>query len=153
MPSTLKAPLLTLDEENDEKYRQKTTPPQNDDTHNEIKVYRIRWLVLILFICSGVANAFVLLTFSPIAGTASDYFGGIGSTAINLLAVSFQIMYLPGTIMAVNLLSRYDLRRTMIVAGLLTACGCVIRYIGTVSQLDGTAAYCVVLIGTIIVRA
>ena len=60
-------------------------------------------------------------------------------------------MYLPGTILAVNIMKITDLRRTMLFGGLLTAVGCAIRYIGSISQpnISPTSSYGIVLLGTL----
>ena len=34
--------------------------------HQDLEVYSVRWLILIMFVLSGVANALVLLSFSPV---------------------------------------------------------------------------------------
>ena len=109
-----------------------------------------RWVVLILFFLSGAANALVLLTWSPITDSASTYFGDIGITAINILTVCFQIMYLPGTLLAVHILKNYDLRTTILSAGIFTTVGCAVRYIGSISQSQ-TSSYFIVLLGTLFV--
>jgi hypothetical protein len=64
----------------------------------ELQVYSIRWAIIVMFIFAGAANALVLLSFAPITNLADKYWDNVGTSAINLLAVSFQIMYLPGTI-------------------------------------------------------
>ena len=89
----------------------------------ELRVYGVRWAILSMFVLSGVANALVLLSWSPISDKASDYWGGIGATAVNLLAVSFQIMYIPGTALSAKTMKMYDLRTTMLLGGSLTTIG------------------------------
>ena len=118
-------------------------------------VYKIRWIILLIFVLSGVGNALVLLSWSPISDIASDYWGNIGSTAVNLLAVSFQIMYIPGTALSAKTMKVTNLRTTMILGGLLTTIGCVIRWIGGFGRDNGnftpTFSYVCVLLGTIVV--
>lgn len=118
-------------------------------------VYTKRWVILILFVLSGVANALVLLSWSPISDIASDYWGNIGATAVNLLAVSFQIMYIPGTALSAKTMKISNLRTTMILGGLLTSGGCIIRWIGGFGRDNGNFtpifSYVFVLLGTIVV--
>lgn len=139
----MKSPLLTI----------------NNDEENKLNtifiVYKIRWIILLIFILSGVGNALVLLSWSPISDKASDYWGNIGSTAVNLLAVIFQIMYIPGTALSAKTMKITNLRTTMILGGLLTSVGCVIRWIGGFGRDNGnftpTFSYVCVLLGTIVV--
>jgi MFS transporter, FLVCR family, feline leukemia virus subgroup C receptor-related protein len=122
---------------------------------NNFTVYSKRWAMLVIFVLSGVANALVLLSWSPISDIASDYWGNIGATAVNLLAVSFQIMYIPGTALSAKTMKVSNLRTTMILGGLLSSVGCVIRWIGGFGRDNGNFtpvfSYVCVLLGTIVV--
>jgi hypothetical protein len=111
--------------------------------------------VLAMFVLSGFANALVLLSWSPISDKASDFWGGISNTAVNSLAVSFQVMYIPGTILATNTMKKSDLRTTMLLGGCLTTVGCFIRWIGAFlresSTISPILSYVIVLFGTLMV--
>jgi FLVCR family MFS transporter 7 len=120
----------------------------------ELQVYSIRWAIIVMFIFAGAANALVLLSFAPITNLADKYWDNVGTSAINLLAVSFQIMYLPGTMLALYISSKYNLRMIMLAGGALTTVGCLVRFIGTVfvsSGMSADASYGLVLLGTFIV--
>lgn len=129
--------------------------PEEVTKGSNFQVYTKRWVILIIFVLSGVANALVLLSWSPISDIASDYWGNIGATAVNLLAVSFQIMYIPGTALSAKTMKISNLRTTMILGGLLTSGGCIIRWIGGFGRDNGnftpTFSYVFVLLGTIVV--
>lgn len=116
-------------------------------------VYPFRWVILLTFVLAGVANAFVLLTWAPITDKAQTYWKDIDITAINLLSVVFQICYVPGTFLALHLSSKYGLRASLISGSLLTALGCLIRYIGVLIKDDTSAftSYGVVFAGTVFV--
>jgi hypothetical protein len=117
-------------------------------------VYFARWFMLLLFVLSGISNAMILLSFAPISDKATTYFN-VGLTEINLLNVVFQMSYLPGTLLALNISSRSDLRSVLLCGGVLTTGGCAIRFLGTTlankEGLPAVAAYCFVLFGTIMV--
>ena len=126
---------------------------------NAAQVFFYRWTILILFIVSGVANAMILLTWAPITDKANDYWDGIGITAINLLNVIFQIMYLPGTLLALHISERSSdviLRHIVLSGGILTTVGCFIRLMGAVLRHQGitsAGSYVLVLLGTALVGA
>ena len=127
---------------------------KSDVSGAELQVYSIRWAILVMFIFSGAANALVLLSFAPITDLANTYWNDIGTTAINLFAVSFQIMYLPGTILALYISSKYNLRMIMLCGGLLTTVGCGLRFAGiafVASGLNLSGSYVLVLLGTMLV--
>lgn len=123
-----------------------------DKNDEEYVVYGMRWVALAVFIAAGISNAIVLLTWSPIADKASDYWDDLSITLINLLAVIFQALYLPGTMLASRAMHTSTLRNTMLLGGGLTASGCCIRWMGTMlydgSNISATGSYVLVLLGT-----
>lgn len=130
----------------------------NDDSSNRsYQVYGVRWLILILFIFAGAANAIVLMTWSPISDKAQTYWNDIDITAVNLLSVAFQICYVPGTLLALHYSENFTLRVLLLRGGLLTTVGCLIRMIGsflidaTDKSTSANLSYSIVLIGTILV--
>jgi hypothetical protein len=108
------------------------------------------WLTVFLFTFGGFANALILLSFAPIAGKAQDYWN-TSATLVNLLAVSFQIMYIPGSTLLVRMMRGGDLRKVVLVAGILQTVGCGIRLgAAGINHVSGqeTFSYAVMLIGT-----
>ena len=92
---------------------------------------------------------------SPISDKASDFWGGISNTAVNSLAVSFQVMYIPGTALATSTMKKSDLRTTMLMGGSLTTVGCIIRWAGAYAResdhISPVFSYVIVLFGTLLV--
>ena len=120
----------------------------------EFKVYLYRWAIVFLFVFAGVANAMILLSWAPISDKANDYWDGIGLTAVNLLNVIFQIMYLPGTLLALRISEKNLLRTVLLTGGGLTTAGCLIRLIGGLVRESGVTAngsYVLILLGTALV--
>jgi hypothetical protein len=117
------------------------------------EVYSYRWIILFTFILSGVANAFVLLTWAPITDKAQTYWDEIDITAINLLSVIFQICYVPGTFLSLYFSSNYSMYSSLIAGSLLTAVGCFVRYVGVLIRDNAGAhtSYAVVFVGTTLV--
>ena len=62
MDNDLKKPILSVEDAEDNDNRTET------DIEDDLDVYSVRWIILLLFVLSGVSNALVLLTWSPIAG-------------------------------------------------------------------------------------
>lgn len=126
-----------------------------DKSEDSYVVYKMRWVALSVFIAAGISNAMVLLTWSPIADKASDYWDNLPITLVNLLAVVFQALYLPGTMLASRAMQQSTLRNTMLIGGGLTASGCCVRWMGSMlydaSNISPTASYIFVLLGTCIV--
>lgn len=125
-------------------------------SNSDIQTYMYRFVLLFCFVPAGFANAFLLLTFSPISDKANEYWDEVGATAINLFAVSFQIFYIPGTILGIYVSKYYSLKNVMILGGMLTSFGCLIRWLGAYiyeedrDNMSSEASYTIVLIGTIL---
>jgi FLVCR family MFS transporter 7 len=117
------------------------------------RVYVFRWVTVLLFVFAGVANAMILLSWAPISDKANDYWNGIGLTAVNLLNVVFQIMYLPGTMLALRISEKNLLRNVLLTGGLLTTSGCLIRLAGVLlrDSITANGSYVLVLLGTALV--
>jgi FLVCR family MFS transporter 7 len=120
------------------------------------RVYTYRWMIVICFVAAGVANALVLLSWSPISDLASDYWNGLSISLINLLAVTFQILYLPGTMLSLRAMQIGGLRYTMLLGGALTFSGCFFRWLATYvyennNDMNAISSYLLVLFGTCLV--
>lgn len=109
-------------------------------TEEEYKSYRYRWVVLSLFSFLNASNALLWVTFAPISDLTMDYFSSVGGsgagivgtiTAVNFLAVIFQILYGPGTLLGVYWMKNYGLRGTVIMGGMLSTVGSFFRLIGS----------------------
>jgi FLVCR family MFS transporter 7 len=129
---------------------------ENDNNGVVYRVYTYRWIIVIGFVAAGVANALILLSWSPISDLASDYWNGLSISLINLLAVTFQILYLPGTMLSLKAMQIGGLRYTMLLGGALTFCGCFFRWLATYiydndENMDAIASYILVLFGTCLV--
>jgi MFS family permease len=125
----------------------------NNGEKRQYVVYGYRWIVLMVFVLSGIANAMVLLTWAPITDKAQTYWNSINITWVNLLSVIFQICYVPGTMIALWVSERQKLRGLLLRGGLLTCVGCVIRTIGALvrDSAGSGLSYALILIGTFFV--
>jgi len=118
-----------------------TLPPStpNTSTANLATVpptyrsYGYRWLILAIFAVTTAANAMLWTTFAPISDSSSLFFfpesTATQSFKINLVALMYQITYLPGTILASYLVRDGGLAAPIIAGSVLTAVGSVLRYI------------------------
>ena len=56
---------------------------------------------------------------------------------VNLLTIIWMILYLPGTILGVWVVDRYNLRTAVILGGFVTICGSGLRVIGAYMRAKG----------------
>ncbi|GMH75246.1 hypothetical protein TL16_g06696 [Triparma laevis f. inornata] len=114
-------------------------------------LYRSRWLQLLLFCLSTCVNAALWTTFAPISTDSSSFFfpesKKTETVAINMIALLYQICYLPGTLLASYLVDKGGLRSAVVLGTSLTALGSAIRWVSVVVLGGCTSSYCLVLLG------
>ena len=115
----------------------------------EYTLYRSRWFMLSLFCLSTGSNAALWTTFAPISTDASIFFfnNTTSYVAVNMIALLYQICYLPGTIMASVLVERAGLRSAVVAGTALTAVGAGVRYAAAHALGGSTTSYALVLCG------
>jgi cyanate permease len=77
--------------------------------HSDFKVYRIRWFMLIIYMVMVAANQLLWITFAPITGDATRYYG-VSDLSIGILSMSFMIVYVVVSIPASWIIDKYGIR-------------------------------------------
>jgi MFS family permease len=127
----------------------------NSSTSNgdhEYKSYSYRWVILTIFCLLDLCNAILFVTFAPISNISQNYFGGGDygtSSAVNMLATMFLILYPVGTVIGIVFMKYYRLRNTLIFAGAINAFGALLRLLAAVyrEELGDGGCYCLMLLG------
>lgn len=124
------------------------TPLVNQDKNHHYKIYGSRWTMLAIFCFLSFSNALMWITFAPISDDSEKYFN-MDATAINILALVFQIMYPFGAFFSVVTMKKYGLRNTLLWGGGLTTLGGAIRLISAVvkGHIGDTNSYILYLLG------
>ena len=110
----------------------------------KFKLYRKRWAILAVFSLISMTNEVIWISLSSITSIVQEYYR-VDSIAVNWLSLVFLIFTVPVLWPCTYFLSRYGLRLTIIVGGVLNAIGSCLRAIG--SNRDG---FGIVLTGNII---
>ncbi|MEJ2277676.1 MAG: MFS transporter [Candidatus Lokiarchaeota archaeon] len=78
-------------------------------TMKKIEVYTYRWVVLLLFF---LANAFVQINWITFASinTIAQPFYGVDELSINLLSLTFMVVYIPITFISAWITDKYDFK-------------------------------------------
>lgn len=103
-----------------------------------------------MFCAINMTNAMLWVTFAPISDVTQHYFGAVGTiTAVNLLAIVFQIIYAPGTWLSIVSMKKYGMKSSMLIGGVLTVAGTAFRLLGTLtkSSIGDLGAYLLVFFG------
>ena len=72
----------------------------SDETETTYRIYRMRWIQLVIYILATFANAINSVTFAPIEKPTTIFYG-ISAAAVNALAIVFLFLYVIGTIISI----------------------------------------------------
>lgn len=121
---------------------------------NEYRAYSYRWIILAIFCMLDMCNAILFVTFAPISNISKNYFGGSdssygSSSAVNMLATMFLILYPVGTVIGLIFQKRYGLKHTLVFAGSINAFGALLRLLAAIYQNDlgDGGCYALMLLG------
>ena len=102
------------------------------------RVYRMRWIHLLVFVLANFANSISSITFASIESKTAQFFG-ITTTQVNVLAVVFLFLYVVGTILSIWVYRLLSLHMGLIVGSVLNL-GVFIRLFSLISPKNGYPA-------------
>ena len=77
--------------------------------HSNFKVYSIRWIMLGVYMLMVAVNQLLWITFAPITGDATKYYG-VTDLKIGILSMCFMIVYIFVSIPASWIIDKYGIR-------------------------------------------
>lgn len=83
------------------------------------KIYGYRWVVLAVFMLVTAINQLMWITFAPVTGSATAYFG-VSDLSIGLLSLSFMVVYILVSIPASWAIDTYGIRVAVGIGATLT---------------------------------
>lgn len=86
---------------------------------SEFKVYGIRWLMLAVYMIMVAVNQLLWITFAPITGDATKYYG-VSDLRIGILSMCFMIVYIVVSIPASWIIDRYGIRKGVGIGAIFT---------------------------------
>jgi MFS family permease len=93
---------------------------------NEFKVYRNRWVILTLYMVMVAVNQLLWITFAPITGDATKFYG-VSDLRIGILSMCFMIVYIFVSIPASWIIDKYGIRIGVGIGALFTGVFGLIR--------------------------
>lgn len=85
----------------------------------EFRVYRIRWIMLTIYMLIVAVNQLLWITFAPITGDSAIYYG-VSDLKIGILSMCFMIVYIAVSIPASWIIDKYGLRIGVGIGALFT---------------------------------
>lgn len=86
---------------------------------SEFKVYGIRWMMLAVYMIMVAVNQLLWITFAPITGDATRYYG-VSDLRIGILSMCFMIVYIVVSIPASWIIDRYGIRKGVGIGAIFT---------------------------------
>ena len=93
---------------------------------SELKVYSSRWLILSVYMLMVAVNQLLWITFAPITGDATRYYG-VSDLKIGILSMCFMIVYIAVSIPASWVIDKYGIRIGVGIGALFTGIFGLIR--------------------------
>ncbi|KAJ8981716.1 hypothetical protein NQ317_003781 [Molorchus minor] len=95
-------------------------------SEQEIKIYRIRWFILGLFVLYSASNSMAWLQFSIIADVVVKYYG-VSTTWVDWTSIIYMALYIPFIFPGSYLLEKLGLRKSVIIGMVGTCVGSWIK--------------------------
>jgi MFS transporter, FLVCR family, MFS-domain-containing protein 7 len=136
-------------------------PDENGAQSKEYVQYRKRWLILAIVFLQNFVLQIIFITFAPVATSAAHFFN-VSTSAINWLVLVWLVLAVPCTFLSGWSFHKLGLRTSLLIAGAMVVVGTAVRILSLTvdvssslggSQKDSTAAYSLVLVGTIVVAS
>ncbi|XP_054453469.1 solute carrier family 49 member A3 [Anoplopoma fimbria] len=112
------------------------------------KVYRRRWLALLILCLLNCSNATLWLTFAPVADQSAKFLE-VSLDKINWLSLVYMVVAIPLSFVTTWMLDTLGLRTTLILGAWLNMFGALLRFFGAALFLskDHTVRYLTVMLG------
>ncbi|XP_062405536.1 solute carrier family 49 member A3-like [Sardina pilchardus] len=119
----------------------------------QFKVYRRRWLILLVLCLLNCSNAMLWLTFAPVADECAKALQ-VTLDDINWLSLVYMIVAIPLSCLTTWMLDTCGLRLTLILGSWLNMLGSVLRFIGVLPmEMDVHVRFPLVLAGQLLCAA
>ena len=102
-----------------------------------------RWLVIFAFALSNAMNAYLWISFAPIANVAASRFN-VSVNAINWLSLSYMLLYGPGAIVSIFVTERFGMKTLLLAAATTNCIAAVIRWLGV---YGGNFGFIIIMFG------
>ena len=101
--------------------------------------YAQRWWLLLLYSLSSGLSAFIWISAAPVQSILSDIFDA-SAIQVDLISISFFIMYLPASLLGLYCMERWGLKVTLTAGAALNALAVALKYAGTQLVTSGLVA-------------
>lgn len=112
----------------------------------EHRAYPIRFVVLALFCLASALSALIWLTLAPLTTIVTEHWG-VDNMQINLLALSFEIIYLPASIFASWYTERNGMFQSLLLASFGNLACCWMKYGGSVLDPSNSSSWGLIMGG------
>ena len=105
-----------------------------------------RWLVLLAFSLSNALNAYLWISFAPIANLTAARFA-VQLPAVDWFSMSFMLLYAPGAVLSIVWTERFGMRSLLLCAAGANFLAALVRWLGVFAPTAGGVGFGVVMLG------
>ncbi|KRT86292.1 membrane transporter [Oryctes borbonicus] len=99
---------------------------KKETSHDSPTVYKIRWVILGIFVLYSASNAMQWIQYSIIANIITEFYG-VSSIAVDWTSMIYMILYIPTVFPASFLLDKLGLKVTVLLGSIGTCIGSWIK--------------------------
>ncbi|XP_056142611.1 solute carrier family 49 member A3 [Lampris incognitus] len=121
-------------------------PGQEREKLLVFRVYKRRWLVLLLLCLLNCSNSMLWLTFAPVADQSAQYLQ-VSLDQINWLSMVFMVVAIPLSLGTTWMLDTLGLRITLVLGSWVNMLGALLRFIGASGIVPQGTRYLIVMSG------
>ncbi len=97
-------------------------------SETNIKVYRYRWVVLLFFMLENITLQILWISFAPVRSLAVTFYG-VDNLSIDLLAMSFMIVYIPITFLSTWIIDKYGFKIGAEIGAIIAGIFGILRFV------------------------
>ncbi|KAL7268182.1 hypothetical protein RUND412_009208 [Rhizina undulata] len=116
-------------------------------TESEYRVYKRRWLGLVVLMLLNIVISWGWLTFAPVSDMAQEYFNLDSNTPINWLSTVIFFTFAVASPAVIWIINRYGVKSSILTSSMLVLVGNWIRYAGARSVNFKVVMFGQILIG------
>lgn len=109
---------------------------EDDDQPITIRVYKIRWFILICICFAQISNSINWICYSPIADFTGQFYS-VDYQSVNFLSLSYLIITIPAGFFSFWLADNFGVRSSINMGTWLNLIGSLIRALSSIDSADG----------------
>jgi FLVCR family MFS transporter 7 len=101
-----------------------------------VKLYKMRWYILLVICLANISNAFNWINYSSIADYTGEFYS-VGYDSVNFLSLIYLIVAIPAGFLSSWLIDNFGIRTSINIGAWLNCIGSFVRVLSSIDSADG----------------